>query len=113
MSIFLIAAAMTCLFLINFCNWIHRCGCRSLWAGADRYCNIHTPGVKHCPWCEAGPAGFAVIILSILIPQLIISFAPVPWSLMRRLVVALAAFPFFATLVALIYGGMTGYWSEP
>jgi hypothetical protein len=49
---------------------------------------------------------------AILIPQLIVSFAPTPRSLIRRLIVALLAFPFCATIAALIYGGMTGYWNR-
>ena len=38
------AAAFTSVFFIDFCNLVYQCGCRSLWAGADAACNIHTHG---------------------------------------------------------------------
>jgi hypothetical protein len=33
------------------CDALFRCGCEPIWAGGIEHCNIHTPGVPHCPWC--------------------------------------------------------------
>ncbi len=58
------------IFLIPFCGWMYQCGCTFLWAGADRFCNIHHTEEPHCPWCQAGekplsaaPLGFAIFVV--------------------------------------------------
>jgi len=33
------------------CAALFRCGCEPLWTGGAEHCNMHTPGVPHCPWC--------------------------------------------------------------
>lgn len=101
------ALAVTCVFLIDFCNLVFQCGCQSLWAGAAAHCNIHTPGARHCPWCSRDwtPAFAAMIV-----PQIAISFWPSTWHWGVRLVMAIAAFPVFGGLAALVYGYATGYW---
>jgi hypothetical protein len=33
------------------CHAIFSCGCEPVWARGIETCNIHTPGVPHCPWC--------------------------------------------------------------
>lgn len=111
LAIFLCSAAFTLVFLINFCNLVYQCGCRSLWAGAADHCNIHTPGVKHCPWCSIGDAGFAGVTAAILLPQGILSFRPRRWHWTRRLAASLLAFPAAGLVVALAIGLATGYWS--
>ena len=45
-----------------------------------------------------------------VIPQALISFAPGPWAWRKRLVLALAAFPVFGGIAAVIYGLASGYW---
>ena len=109
--IFLISAVVTCVFLINFCAWIYQCGCRSLWAGGVSHCNIHTPGVKHCPWCILPGQGFYVIAGLILGPQGLLSFRPRRWSWRRRLVAALVAFPGCGLILALAAGWLFNYWT--
>ena len=54
LGIFLIAAAVTSIFFINFCATVFQCGCQSLWGAAAKMCNIHHArmhGGKGCPWC--------------------------------------------------------------
>ena len=109
--IFAVSAAVTCMFLVNLCNAVYRCGCRSWWAGAAAHCNIHTPAAKHCPWCSLGAAGFAVVLAAILGPQLWLSFYPRRWPWPLRLLLALLAFPIAGTLVALVTGRLTAYWN--
>ncbi len=107
---FLPAAVVACVFTIDFCNLVYRCGCRPLWAGAAAHCNIHTAGVKHCPWCEIGNEGFAAIGLTILATQAAAAFLPVTWSWRFRLLAALTAFPASGLVAALVVGLAKGYW---
>jgi hypothetical protein len=103
---------LTSLFFIDLCNFIYRCGCTSLWAGADAHCNIHhQAGTKHCPWCSHGYAGYALFFGAIVAPQI--------WTALRwkrgplaaaRLAVVLALFPIAGGAVALIAGWYDGYW---
>jgi hypothetical protein len=46
--------ALAAVFVVPLCGWIYQCGCTFLWAGAERYCNIHHAEGPHCPWCVAG-----------------------------------------------------------
>jgi len=98
-------------FAINLCGWIYSCGCNSLWAGGSEHCNIHTPGVKHCPWCASGLAGFPLVLASILGLQLAISFWPRQWSWPLRLALALVAFPLLGALAGVAFGLLSGYWA--
>jgi len=108
--IFGASAAVTCAFLVNLCNAVYRCGCRSWWAGAAAHCNIHIPAAKHCPWCSLGALGFALVLAAILGPQLWLSLYPRQWPWPLRLFLALLAFPIAGALVALLTGQLTGYW---
>jgi len=49
---FLAVAAVTAVLLTPICGLLHRCGCRTLWAGGESDCNVHLPQGPHCPWCE-------------------------------------------------------------
>lgn len=105
--ILLLSISVTGAFFINFCATVFRCGCHSLWAGADAMCNVHVANMHHCPWCQQQPAyAFAAMV----IPQAFISFAPAPWIWWKRLALSLAAFPVFGGIAAGIYGVASGYW---
>lgn len=110
-AIFLVAASVTAVFFIDFCNWIYVCGCRSLWAGADAHCNIHQAGAKHCPFCSIGTFGAATVFFAIVVPQGILSFRPARWKWPVRLAAALAAFPAVGSVIALSLGEYLGYWN--
>jgi len=107
--IFILSATVTSVFFINFCAFVFQCGCHSLWAGAAAMCNIHREGVHHCPWCAHNPA-FAYAAM--IVPQALISFWPARCSWKTRLVGALAAFPVFGGIAAIIYGTSSGYWKS-
>lgn len=109
--IFLISAAITCAFIINLCAAVYGCGCRSWWAGAAEHCNIHTPWIKHCPWCSMGTGGFAMVLAAILALQLLLSYRPKGWPPSARFLLAVLAFPAIGTLAALVAGWLTGYWT--
>ncbi len=112
-GVFLIAAAVTSVFFINFCATIFRCGCQSLWGVADKFCNIHhahAHGGKGCPWCSLGYAAYAAVYGTILAAQAACVFLP-RWILEVRLVAALLAFPLVGGILAIVLGIWTGYWS--
>ena len=103
------SVGVTSLLFINFCATVFHCGCHSLWAGAAEMCNIHHEGAHHCPWCAGEPAyAYAAMV----IPQAVISFWSLRWSGWKRLALALAAFPVFGGMAAVVYGLMSGYWKS-
>jgi hypothetical protein len=108
--IFAAAAAVTFAFLIDFCALVYQCGCKSLWAGAAAACNIHRAGVKHCPWCSLGAAGYHAVTGVILAAEAAMSFLA-PWRWPARFAAACAMFPVVGGLEALVIGVALGYWS--
>jgi hypothetical protein len=50
--------------LYPICGASFQCGCNIV--GGAAHCNVHRPGVPHCPWCAASGwvvgADFAVIL---------------------------------------------------
>ena len=109
LSPFAISFSITSLFFINFCNLIFRCGCKSLWAGADAACNIHAQHGHHCPWCSHGTAGYAVVMILICLPQLAVSLLKRSWLV--RTAIAVALFPLAGSGIALMFGWIDSYWS--
>lgn len=103
-------AAVTLLFVINLCNWIFDCGCRSWWNGAVDMCNVHNAHPPRCPWCSNGATYFNGVLAAILIPQLALAFFPARWPWGWRLIAVLAAFPLVGWLVGLFSGWYFGYW---
>jgi len=108
--IFIVAAAITSVFFINFCAAIFRCGCVSLWNGADAHCNVHLAESRHCPWCQYGRIASAVPWALIVGVQAGISFRPRSLHPGARLIAALTAFPLTGGLLAVVYGVSVGYW---
>src|SRR5215204_1529477 len=92
-AIAVIAAAVTSVFYINFCNLVYQCGCRSLWNGADAMCNIHSHTARHCPWCAIGMAGSVAVWAVIVGAQVLIALRSKPMHPLFRGGLALAAFP--------------------
>ena len=111
-GLFLVSAAVAGILLVNFCDWVYQCGCRSLWNGADAHCNVHDPDSPNCPWCEHRPAGDIIPLAAILSVQLGVCFTRRPLGNVSRLVLSLVAFPVVGGLVALVFGLATGYWSS-
>jgi hypothetical protein len=109
-SPFVLAFVVDCVFFINLCAWIFKCGCVSLWAGADMACNIHLAHGKHCPFCSHGWVGQALVMIAIAAPQLLITLRPWPWP--TRALAALAMFPLVEGAVALVLGLSGGYWNH-
>lgn len=113
-AVFALSALFASVFFIDFCNLVFRCGCRSLWAGADAHCNIHRKDSRHCPWCESNPAPAYVSIVG---AQAFVSFRRVRAGLETgrrlglRLIWAVSAFPLVGGAWALWYGWRSGYWN--
>ncbi len=106
---FAVSFAVTCLFFIDVCAWVFACGCRSLWAGADTWCNVHAAAAPHCPFCVRGSAGYVWIMGLVLAPQLVVS----AWLRRRRslrIAVCLALFPLMMMAVGAWLGWWDGYW---
>ena len=110
LAIFLGVASVTSIFFINFCGTVFQCGCQSLWAGADAYCNIHNPASRHCPWCAVGTVAQYSIYGAMIGVQAFLSHFPFAWNWPRRLMASLLAFPMVGGLAALVLGWATGYW---
>jgi hypothetical protein len=110
-GVFAVAAAVTLALFTSFCNLMFACGCRAAWAGAAEHCNIHQPGVKHCPWCTHGGAGAWLAMGGILISQAIVSFWPGRAAMRKRLLFALALFPAAGAIIAVPFGLYSGYWT--
>jgi len=70
-------------------------------------CNIHQAGTHHCPWCAHNPAFAYAAMVG---PQALISLLPTAVSWKARLAAALAAFPVFGGIAAIVYGVSSGYW---
>ncbi|MDZ7639756.1 MAG: hypothetical protein U5J83_16140 [Bryobacterales bacterium] len=105
-------AAMTLVFVINLCDWIFDCGCRSWWDGAVDMCNVHNTHPPRCPWCANGEAFFNGVLAAILIPQTALAFLPARWPWAVRFGATLAAFPAVGWMVGLLSGWYFGYWSS-
>ncbi|MCX6596771.1 MAG: hypothetical protein NTV70_10430 [Acidobacteria bacterium] len=95
-------------FIINLCDLVYRCGCRSWWAGAEAMCNIHQHGVRHCPFCSHGIALPAGVFAGVAAVQLWLSFRP--WPPVVRFGAAVAAFPLVGGASLLVLGLFDGYW---
>lgn len=110
-SPFVLALAVDCVFFINLCMLIFKCGCHSLWDGADMACNIHMANMKHCPFCAHGKPGQAVVMLAIIAPQLWVALRA-PWTWLVRLLASLAIFPVMEGISALVLGSWDRYWTR-
>ena len=107
----MIAALVTSVFYINFCDLVYQCGCRSLWNGADAFCNVHSHGSRHCPWCSIGLAGSTAVWAAIVGVQVFVATRPIPSNALARSLLAIAAFPLVGGVLALLIGLATGYWA--
>ena len=108
--IFAAALTVNSIFFINFCATVFRCGCASLWNGADARCNVHSSGSHHCPWCSSGLAASVVPWALIATAQAAASFWPRQMPLPLRMFAAIAAFPAAGAVIAVVYGLVSGYW---
>ena len=93
------------IFVIPFCGLMYQCGCTFLWAGADRYCNIHHADAPHCPWCVAGEKPLSAALLGLAI--FVLPAAPMYWFNKKEnaSVLKFFAFGFLAFLIAAIISG--------
>jgi hypothetical protein len=108
--IFGAAASVSSVFFIDFCAAVFRCGCVSLWRGADVHCNTHITGIHPCPWCAHGMMASVIPWGLIVAAQAAVSFWPLPMCAAVRLALAVAAFPVVGAIFAVGYGIATGYW---
>ena len=98
----LLALAVTGIFFVDWCAVVFQCGCRSLWNGIATYCNIHATTGPHCPWCAHPLAGGGVAFAAAVVTQWAAVYRTPTSSFMKRLVLALVAFPLASGLVALV-----------
>lgn len=108
-ALFACAAATAYVFFIDWCDFIFRCGCESLWAAAAAHCNVHEASPPHCPWCvEQGRYGGAAFAAAV-IAQAGTAFRRGPLTPARALLVFLA-FPAASALAGAAAALWTGYW---
>jgi hypothetical protein len=101
---FLLLAALVAVFTYPLCGSMFRCGCLTLWGGADDHCNIHVSGAFHCPWCEH--LGLGGLAFALMIAGQALVFALVRrrgGSVRASTLWGVAALP----LAALLAGGLT------
>ena len=96
--------AVTWVFYIDLCGFYFQCGCKSLWAGGTAQCNIHHPGMKHCPLCLIPTIGYGALVASVLIAQ-----SHFAWR--GKWLWAIILFPLLTGIQALALGWYRGYWS--
>lgn len=104
-----ISFTVTCVFFINICDWIFDCGCRSLWAGADQFCNVHVAESRHCPFCSRGVPGYAAVVMAVALPQFAVAFWS-GWGTIARIVGCVLLVPAAMFAVGLPLGWYDGYW---
>ena len=79
-----VAFVVSLLFLLPACGALFRCGCKTLWGGADVMCNIHHGPAPACPWCSnqaLGVMGAAIAVLPVVVPVLVARKRPLPrWT---------------------------------
>jgi hypothetical protein len=110
-ALLLLAAAVTSVFFLDFCNLVYSCGCRSWWAGADTHCNIHHADARHCPLCVIGIAGSGAVWAVIVAAQALVALRwGGGWA--ARVAVTLAAFPAVGGVIAVALGFAQGYWTN-
>lgn len=100
---------MTSALFLDVCDWWFACGCRSLWAGADAFCNVHAPAPPHCPICSHGPIGYTFAFLAVCLPQYLAA-ARVRRGPLVRTLVCLALFPVSFVVLGTLWGLADGYW---
>lgn len=104
LAAFAALATATWALYINVCQLIFQCGCTWLWAGAATQCNIHRPGVKHCPVCMLPSVEYHALLAMILAAQ--------AYCLWRdQWAGAVLSFPLLASAQCLVLGWYVGYWS--
>jgi hypothetical protein len=108
---FAVSFTFTCIFFINICDWIFDCGCRSLWAGADAWCNVHVPESRHCPFCSRGVPGYAVVLTAVSLPQLAVAWWSARGTLVR-IVVCVLLVPAAMFAIGVPLGWYDGYWQR-
>lgn len=88
--------------ILPLCDFVYQCGCKVWWRGAAAHCNMHHPGVKHCPFCTV-PWVYEAIVSSIVLSQ--------GWLVWRgSWLWAFFAFPLLGLFSLLVLGVITGYW---
>src|SRR5262249_52878024 len=90
-------------------NSLFGCGCQGIWAAAGKFCNIHTAGVPHCPWCATGAWGAFLPRTLIILTQIGIVFLPSKISNTTRLILGVIAFAAVATAVGALFAIQTHY----
>lgn len=105
------AASVTCLFYMDLCSAIYRCGCDHVWGAREAHCSIHNASGKHCPWCSFGQAGYGILFGVVVLAQLLLGVFPRHWNWGKRLATALAAFPVLGGVEGASLGWITGYWN--
>ena len=107
--LFLIVGSISLALFKPFCNFLFHCGCEGFWAGGSAHCNVHTPGVPHCPFCATGNWGGILPKASILIAQAIVMFAPFKLSKASRVSLGILAFPVIGTIIGFLFHFFVGY----
>ena len=67
----LVSVVLSFVFLTPACGLLFRCGCKTLWEGAEKLCSINVGPPPPCPWCDSmalGAMGAAFAIAPVVAP---------------------------------------------
>ncbi len=67
----LVSVVLSFVFLTPACGLLFRCGCKTLWEGAEKLCSINVGPPPPCPWCDSlalGAMGAAFAIAPVVTP---------------------------------------------
>ena len=107
--IFLVVAGFAMAMFKPFCNALFHCGCEGLWAAGGQYCNVHTKGVPHCPFCATGNWGKSLPTAAILISQALVVFVPKKLSSLSRIGLGIFAFLVVGIAIGFLFQLQTHY----
>ncbi len=65
------SVVLSIVFLTPACGLLFRCGCKTLWEGAEKLCSINIGPPPPCPWCDnlaVGALGAAFAVAPVVAP---------------------------------------------
>ena len=106
-----LAAGVIALFLTPYCGLIFHCGCRELWEGGAKHCNINNEFSPHCPFCNHGVTGVNLVRVSIFGAEAIaLAWARGRnWSWLRLAVLVPIVFLVAVTITGILFAWRDGY----
>lgn len=106
-----LSVGLIAVFLTPYCGLIFHCGCRQLWDGGARHCNINNELSPHCPFCNHGMTGGNLVRVSIFGAEAIALALALGrnWSWLRLTVLVPIVFLLAVAITGILFAGHDGY----